>query len=136
VGAAYLPALILSIWWKRMTKWGILAAMLAGSGVAYTHAVLQLSGSGTLFPGLSGLLGGVLGIPAGLVIGIAISYATPKPSLELQALTDDIRDPSGEALFDKAMRLAPLRKRPVLPGATPPQTQAATSAKEDSNAPV
>ena len=114
-GAAYLPALMLSIWWKRSTKWGVLAAMLAGAGIAGTHMVLQLTGSGTLWPGLSGLLAAVLGVPAGLVTGIAVSLLTPKPSTEIEALADDMRDPSGEALLDKAMRLAPLRNRPELP---------------------
>jgi len=114
-GATYLPALVLSIWWKRTTKWGVLAAMLAGAGVAGAHMVLQLSGGIALWPGLSGLLAGALGVPAGLVAGIAVSLATPKPSAEMYALADDMRDPSGEALFDKAMRLAPLRNRPELP---------------------
>ncbi len=114
-GAAYLPALVLSIWWKRTTKWGVLAAMLAGAGISGAHMALQLSGSGALWPGLSGLLAGVLGVPAGFVAGIAVSLATPKPSPEMEALADDMRDPSGEALFDKAMRLAPLRNRPELP---------------------
>ena len=40
----------------------------------------------------------------------------------MKALVDDMRDPSGEALFDKAMRLAPFRKRPSLPE-TPQITQ-------------
>ena len=132
-GAAYLPALLLSIWWKRTTKWGVLAAMLAGSGIAIAHAMLQLSGFGTVFPGLSGLLAAIVGIPAGLFAGVAVSLATPKPSAELLALADDMRDPSGEALFDKAMRLAPLRKRPELPGTTPPP---AAEAKSESDAAV
>lgn len=114
-GATYLPALVLSIWWKRTTKWGVLAAMLAGAGVAGAHMVLQLSGGVALWPGLSGLLAGALGVPAGLVAGVAVTLATPKPSAEMYALADDMRDPSGEALFDKAMRLAPLRNRPELP---------------------
>lgn len=137
-GAAFLPTLILSIWWKRMTKWGILAAMLGGSGFAFAHAMLQLSGSNALVPGLSGLLAGVVGIPAGLVIGVVVSLATPKPSAELLALADDMRDPSGEALFDKAMRLAPLRKRPQLPGAAQPRTKpvANTNTKNESNVPA
>jgi cation/acetate symporter len=114
-GAAFLPALLLSIWWKRTTKWGALAAMLVGAGVASAHMVLQLSGNGALWPNLSGLLAAILGVPAGLVTGIAVSLVTPKPSAEMNALTDDMRDPSGEALLDKAVRLAPLRNRPELP---------------------
>ncbi len=114
-GAAFLPALLLSIWWKRTTKWGALAAMLVGAGVASAHMVLQLSGNGALWPNLSGLLAAILGVPAGLVTGIAVSLVTPKPSAEMNALADDMRDPSGEALLDKAVRLAPLRNRPELP---------------------
>jgi hypothetical protein len=68
---------------------------------------------------LSGLLAGALGVPAGLVAGVAVSLVTPKPSAEMDALADDMRDPSGEALFDKAMRLAPLRNRPELPVTEP-----------------
>ena len=114
-GATYLPALVLSIWWKRTTKWGVLTAMLTGAGVAGAHMALQLSGGVSLWPGLSGLLAGALGVPAGLVAGVAVTLATPKPSAEMYALADDMRDPSGEALFDKAMRLAPLRNRHELP---------------------
>jgi cation/acetate symporter len=77
--------------------------------------VLQLSGNGALWPNLSGLLAAILGVPAGLVTGIAVSLVTPKPSAKMNALTDDMRDPSGEALLDKAVRLAPLRNRPELP---------------------
>lgn len=114
-GATFLPALVLSVWWKRTTKWGVLAAMLAGSAVTGAHMFLQMTGTGGLVPGLSGLLAGVLGVPLGLVAGIAASLLTPKPSSQIEALVDDMRDPSGEALLDKAMRLAPLRNRPELP---------------------
>jgi hypothetical protein len=78
----------------------------------------------------------VLGIPAGLTVGVAVSFATPKPSVELLSLADDMRDPSGEALFDKAMRLAPLRKRSHMPGKARPRTQPAANAKDESNAPA
>ena len=114
-GAAFLPALILSVWWKRTTKWGALAAMLSGSAVAGAHMALQLTGTGTLFPDLSGELAAILGVPTGFVVGVAVSLVTPQPVKKMNALVDDMRDPSGEALFDKAIRLAPFRKRPKLP---------------------
>jgi len=114
-GAAFFPALLLSIWWKGTTKWGVLTAMLTGAGVAAAHMFLQLSGTGFLWPGINGLLAAMLGIPAGLIAGLAVSLATPKPSPEILELADDMRDPSGEALLDRAARLAPLRNRPELP---------------------
>ncbi len=121
-GATFLPPLLLSVWWKRTTKWGALAAMLAGASVAVAHMALQLTGVGTLFPDLSGELAAILGVPAGFVAGVAVSLLTPQPTPQMKALVDDMRDPSGEALFDKAMRLAPFRKRPSLPE-TPQITQ-------------
>ncbi|MFQ5626446.1 MAG: hypothetical protein ACE5FM_07330, partial [Methyloligellaceae bacterium] len=104
------------------TKWGVLAAMLTGAGAAAAHMFLQLSGTGFLWPGMNGLLAAILGVPAGLIAGIAVSLITPKPSPESVELADDMRDPSGEALFDRALRLAPLRNRPELPatGQLPP----------------
>lgn len=134
-GAAFFPALLLSIWWSRSTKWGVLAAMLTGAGVAATHMYLQLSGIGFLWPGMNGLLAAILGVPAGLIAGIAVSLATAKPSPEIIGLTHDMRDPSGEALFDRALRLAPLRNRPELPmSAHPPATRAAAGAPEKTDA--
>ncbi|MDA7946781.1 MAG: VC_2705 family sodium/solute symporter [Hyphomicrobiaceae bacterium] len=117
-GATFLPPLVLSVWWKRATKWGVLAAMVAGATVSGTHMALQLTGAGTLFPSLSGELAGILGVPAGFVLGVGVSLLTPQPTPQMKALVDDMRDPSGEALLDKAIRLAPFRKRPSLPEAT------------------
>ncbi len=125
-GAAFFPALLLSIWWKRTTKWGALAAMLSGAGIAATHMYLQTSGIGFLWPGMNGMLAAVLGVPAGLITGIAVSLATPKPSLEIAALADDMRDPSGEALLDKSLRLAPSRSKPELPMTALPPPAART----------
>ena len=123
-GAAFFPALLLSIWWKGATEWGVLAAMLAGAVVAAAHMYLQLSGSGFLWPGINGLLAAILGVPAGLIAGIAVSLFTPKPSPEILQLADDMRDPSGEALFDRAMRLAPVRNTPELPVSEQPTPRA------------
>lgn len=114
-GAAFLPAIMLSVFWKRTTAWGVLAAMLSGFAVAAVHLFLQVTGAGFLFPGVSGLLAGALGIPVGAIAGVAVSLLTPKPSPETDALVDDMRDPSDEALFDKAMRLADVRARPEIP---------------------
>lgn len=108
-GSAFLPALLLSVWWKRATKWGVLTAMLTGAGVAAVHIVLPgLTGAAPLF-GLSTMLAAVIGVPAGLAAGIGASLATPKPSPEMAARLDEIRDPSGEPLQDRAVRLAPYR---------------------------
>ena len=132
-GATFLPALLLSIWWRRTTKWGILVAMISGSCVAGAHMVLQLNGTSVLFPNLSGELAAILGVPVGLVSGIVISLLTPQPTPQMKALVDDMRDPSGEALFDKAMRLAPFRKRATPPDEPPIET---SEVEDTSDAPA
>lgn len=123
-GASFFPVLLLSVFWKGMTKWGAIAAILFGAFIAGGHMMLQLSGAGFLWPGLSGLLGCIIAIPVSLVAGIAASLLTPAPGPELEALVDDMRDPSGEALFDKSMRLAAVRNRLELPAphATTPES--------------
>lgn len=115
-GASFLSVLLLAVFWKRMTKWGAAAAMIAGTVIAGGHMMLEVSGTGFLWPGLSGLLGGVLGIPASLIAGIAVSLLTRGPDPQSEAFAEEMRDPSGEALFDKAIRLAAVRNRPELPG--------------------
>jgi len=34
LGAAFGPGMVLSLWWKRTTKWGVLAGMIVGSVTA------------------------------------------------------------------------------------------------------
>ena len=131
-GASFFPVLLLSVFWKGMTKWGAIAAMITGTLIAGGHLMLQLSGTGFLWPGLSGLLGSIIAIPIGLIAGIATSLLTPLPSPELEAFVDDMRDPSGEALFDKAMRLAAVRNRPELPA---PQASTPQSLPKPESAP-
>lgn len=45
LGAAFGPAIVLSLWWKRTTKWGVFAGMVTGSVVAVVwHNVPVLKG--------------------------------------------------------------------------------------------
>ena len=102
----FLPALALSVWWPRMTLWGLLAAMAAGFGVALAHIVLSELGDGALLFGLSGMLAGIVGIPAGFAAGIGVSHLTPRPSDDIRGIAREIRDPTGETMLDRAVRLS------------------------------
>jgi sodium/proline symporter len=75
LGSSFGPALVLSLWWKRTTRWGALAGMLGGlvSTVAWKNsAALQ---------GFLDLKAGPVLISAALVIGVSLanSRATPGP---------------------------------------------------------
>lgn len=100
--SAFLPVLVLSIWWKRITLLGAMAGMLAGFGVALAHIALAEMAGGSLL-GLSSLLSAVIGVPAGALAAIGVSMiGTPSP--ERIDFVEQLRDPSGQALYDRAIR--------------------------------
>lgn len=98
--ASIFPALILSIWWKRLNTYGAVAGMLTGFGVT-ALALLAGEGSGA---GLDGALAAAIGLPAGAVAAITVAYVTPAPGRHLLELVRDIRVPGGEILYDREMR--------------------------------
>ena len=105
-GSTFLPGLVLSLWWSRMTVWGLIAAMVAGFAVAAVNIGLTKFGGHPHWLGISNLLAAVFGIPSGLVAGIAVSLLSPKPPADIVMLADEIRDPSGETIQDRAVRLS------------------------------
>lgn len=83
-GAAFVPAMVLGIFWKRTTRAGAVAGMLAGLGVTiYYMAInlpvvrlaLGLSGEG-LWWGIQPVSAGVFGVAAGFVTTAFLSLVT------------------------------------------------------------
>jgi cation/acetate symporter len=102
--AAFFPALVLGIFWKRATKWGAILGMVAGIGITvYYMATTQ--------PWLRGMFGvtkpiaeaiwwdiqpisaATFGVPLGFLVIIVVSLFTPAPSRDIQALVDHVRYP-------------------------------------------
>ncbi len=87
-GAAFVPSMVLGIFWPRMTRAGAVASMLAGLGVTvYYMAVnlpslrlaLGLQGDG-LWWGIQPVSAGVFGVLAGFAVGVVLSCVTrPEP---------------------------------------------------------
>ncbi|AFQ45899.1 sodium/proline symporter [Desulfosporosinus meridiei DSM 13257] len=76
-GASFGPVIILSLYWKRMNKWGALAGMVAGSGTVILW---------TRFPFLkSALYELVPGFFACLIAIVLVSLLTGKPSAKMEA---------------------------------------------------
>ena len=102
--AAFFPALVLGIFWRRANRAGAVAGMLTGLGVCAWYMATNL-------PLLRGALGitrpladcrwfdidpvaaGVFGVPAGLLAMVLASLVTRPPGPETQALIDRIRFP-------------------------------------------
>lgn len=85
-GAAFGPAVLFALFWKRSNKWGALAGMVSGGVMVFVWKYC-------IAP-----MGGIWGIyellPAFLVACIAIvtvSLATEKPSAEIEAVFDEVR---------------------------------------------
>ncbi|MDP1901218.1 MAG: VC_2705 family sodium/solute symporter [Rubrivivax sp.] len=103
--AAFFPALVLGIFWRRANGKGAVAGMLAGLGVCGYYMALNLplvrSVLGVPWPlsqtqwfGVDAIAAGVFGVPVGLAVMAGISLLTRPPGPEQLALMDRMRFPS------------------------------------------
>jgi cation/acetate symporter len=103
--ATFFPVLLLAIWWRRCTVWGALAAMVLGFGAMS----LEIAFGGSLLSGyahLTTVIAALLGAALALVGGLAGSLIGPRPPAAADAYFEELRDPFGEALYDRALRRA------------------------------
>lgn len=100
--AAFFPALVLGIFWKRTTAAGAVSGMVAGLAITcYYMATTQpwlreafgLSGPVRLWWGIQPISAGVFGVPLGFVVATVVSWLTPPPPREVQDLVEHIRTP-------------------------------------------
>ena len=69
-GSAFGPLVILSLYWRRLTRWGALSGMVVGAVVAFTWGQSGLAD--TLYEIVPGFF-------SGLVVAVVVSLLTPKP---------------------------------------------------------
>ena len=84
-GATFGPAILFSLFWKRTTRQGILAGLVAGGAMVFIwkFGIAKLGGAFAIYELL----------PAFVVAAIAIavvSLATPKPSAEIEQIFDEM----------------------------------------------
>jgi cation/acetate symporter len=102
--AAFFPALVLGIFWKRATSWGAILGMVSGLGITFYYmattqpwlrGLFGVTGSiadHTWF-GISPISAGIFGVPLGFAVIIVVSLLTPKPSAKVQELIEHVRYP-------------------------------------------
>ena len=87
-GAAFVPVMVLGIFWPGLTRSGAVGGMLAGLGVTLYYmgvnlpvvrTALQLQGDG-LWWGIQPVSAGVFGVAAGLVVALVLSLLTRSES--------------------------------------------------------
>ena len=100
--AAFFPALVLGIFWKRATGAGAVMGMLSGLGVTFYYmattqpwlrSVFGLQGPVELWWGIQPISAGIFGVPVGFAVLIVVSLLTPAPSASAQSLVERIRYP-------------------------------------------
>ena len=101
--AAFFPALTLGIFWKRASKWGAVAGMIAGLGVTFYYmvttqpwlrGVFGVTSPVELWFGIQPISAGVFGVPIGFAVIIIVSLITPAPKQEVQELVEHVRYPN------------------------------------------
>jgi cation/acetate symporter len=101
--AAFFPALVLGIFWKRATGIAASLGMVAGLGVTFyymmvTHpwlrSVFGVTSPVELWWGIQPISAGVFGVPVGVAVIVLLSLVTPAPGQKVQQLVEDVRYPS------------------------------------------
>lgn len=90
--------LVLGIWWKRANRQGAIAGMVCGFVAGSLYLYLIQNGMDPWW-GLDGLRFGIIGMPVSLVAMVVVSYLTPEPNAEIQAMVDEVRKPSGRTIL-------------------------------------
>jgi cation/acetate symporter len=109
--AAFFPALVLGIFWKRATKWGAAAGMIGGLGITFYYmattqpwlrSVFNVTAPVELWWGILPISAGIFGIPLGFALIFVVSYFTSAPNKEIQILIDHVRYPTLRGDIDTA----------------------------------
>ena len=93
--------LVLGVWWKRATRQGAIAGMIAGlgSGTAYLIYVGPKFMAQTPWLGIDHLRFGIIGASVCLVVMVVVSLMTPEPDAATQKMVDEVRVPSGKTII-------------------------------------
>jgi cation/acetate symporter len=103
--AAFFPALVLGIFWKRANKWGATLGMIAGLGITFYYMATTQPWLRSVFGvtksiadhtwwGISPISAGLWGVPLGFAVIIIVSLLTPAPSRDTQELVEHVRYPN------------------------------------------
>ena len=105
-GAGLFPALVLGVFWKRMTFWGALAAIIGGGGFTIAYVGLVLTGAMAPVPiagltaGLAPTAAGLVGVLLGTIAAIVVSLMTAAPGLGRNEVVEAIRRPSPDPILE------------------------------------
>jgi cation/acetate symporter len=100
--AAFFPALVLGIFWKRANKWGASLGMAAGLGVTFYYmavtqpwmrSIFGVTSPIELWWGIQPISAGLFGVPVGFAVIVIVSLLTGQPRQDTQELVEHVRYP-------------------------------------------
>jgi cation/acetate symporter len=100
--AAFFPALVLGIFWKRANRWGASLGMIAGLGVTFYYmattqpwmrGIFGITRPIELWWGIQPISAGLFGVPVGFAVILIVSLLTREPKKETQELVEHVRYP-------------------------------------------
>jgi cation/acetate symporter len=102
--AAFFPALVLGIFWKRATGIAASLGMVAGLGITFYYMATTQPWMRSIFGvtspvadniwfGIQPISAGVFGVPLGFAVIIIVSLLTPAPDKKTQELVEHVRYP-------------------------------------------
>jgi cation/acetate symporter len=102
--AAFFPALVMGIFWKRATGIAASLGMVAGLGITFYYMVTTQPWMRGIFGvtspiadhiwfGIQPISAGVFGVPLGFAVIILVSLVTKAPRKEIQELVEHVRYP-------------------------------------------
>ncbi|MEJ7928668.1 sodium:solute symporter family protein [Ramlibacter sp. AN1015] len=101
--AAFFPALVLGIFWKRATGIAASLGMACGLGVTFYYmattqpwlrGIFGVTSPIELWWGIQPISAGLFGVPVGFAVIILVSLITPAPNARIQELVEHVRYPS------------------------------------------
>jgi cation/acetate symporter len=103
--AAFFPALVLGIFWKRANKWGATLGMIAGLGTTFYYMATTQPWMRGIFGvtspiadniwwGIQPISAGLFGVPVGFAVIIIVSLLTGQPRQDTQELVEHVRYPN------------------------------------------
>jgi len=100
--AAFFPALVLGIFWKRATGIAASLGMIAGLGITFYYmattqpwlrGIFGVTSPVELWFGIQPISAGVFGVPLGIAVIVLVSLVTPAPNKKIQELVEHVRYP-------------------------------------------
>jgi cation/acetate symporter len=100
--AAFFPALVLGIFWKRANSLGAGLGMLAGLGITlyymavnqpWMRSVLGIARPSELWWGIQPISAGVFGVPLGFAVIVLVSLLSPPPTAAQRQVAEYVRYP-------------------------------------------